>query len=134
MAIVAGTLGNYLVENMGLGRVAPFDAAIVALVAGGIIIMATWGENYGDQHSKGIAAQFSKGWNAIVTGGQVVAEGSKGQGAGCVVCVRAYQPICWFAHCAATDTFVCAFLYALNVKHARLSLSAVVDMHACAPC
>lgn len=42
MAIVAGLVGNYLVEDMGLGRVAPFDAAIVVLMAGGAMIMVSW--------------------------------------------------------------------------------------------
>ncbi len=41
MAIVAGLVGNYLVEDMGLGRVAPFDAAIVVLMAGGAMIMVS---------------------------------------------------------------------------------------------
>jgi Sugar-tranasporters, 12 TM len=35
MAIAAGFIGDGLVERAGLGRVAPFDAAIVAMLAGG---------------------------------------------------------------------------------------------------
>jgi hypothetical protein len=45
MAIVSALVGNVLVEDMGLGRVAPFDAAIVVLTAGAAVIAvrAAWG-------------------------------------------------------------------------------------------
>jgi MFS transporter, MFS domain-containing protein family, molybdate-anion transporter len=71
MAIVAGFAGNFLVENLGLGRVAPFDAAIVAMLIGGAIMARTWTENYGDRTSKGIGEQFEKAWAAIV-GGEIL--------------------------------------------------------------
>jgi fucose permease len=45
--------------------VAPFDAAIVFMVLGGLVMMATWPENYGDKGSKGLGQQFEKAWNAI---------------------------------------------------------------------
>lgn len=67
MAIFAGFFGDFLVEKMQLGRVAPFDAAIVFMVAGGAVMIATWGENYGDKGSKNIGQQFSRAWNAIVS-------------------------------------------------------------------
>jgi hypothetical protein len=72
MAILAGFFGDFLVEKMQLGRVAPFDAAIVFMMIGAAIMMATWGENYGDKGSKNIGQQFSRAWNAIVSGGWVV--------------------------------------------------------------
>ena len=58
-AIVAGFLGNYLVDGLGLGRVAPFDAASVFMVIGGGVIMSTWTENYG-----GRLAGWLAGWLA----------------------------------------------------------------------
>eukprot|EP00879_Flechtneria_rotunda_P008042 GHRR01008424.1.p1 GENE.GHRR01008424.1~~GHRR01008424.1.p1 ORF type:complete len:429 (+),score=91.74 GHRR01008424.1:173-1459(+) len=65
MAILAGFLGDFLVEKMQLGRVAPFDAAIVFMLAGGLVMLATWPDNYGDKASKGLAQQFEKAWHAI---------------------------------------------------------------------
>ena len=68
MAIFAGFLGNFLVDDLGLGRVAPFDAAIVAMLAGGVLMAATWPENHGDQAGRGVRQQFGKAWAAISTG------------------------------------------------------------------
>ena len=68
MAILAGFIGDGLVEKLGLGRVAPFDAAIVFMLIGGAIMMATWPENYGDSGSKNLTQQFEKAWHAITTG------------------------------------------------------------------
>lgn len=68
MAILAGFFGDFLVEKMQLGRVAPFDAAIVFMLIGGAVMVATWSENYGDKASKSIGQQFSKAWHAIATG------------------------------------------------------------------
>ncbi|KAF8066289.1 mfsd5 [Scenedesmus sp. PABB004] len=65
MAIAAGFFGDALVEKLGLGRVAPFDAAIVFMLAGGAVMLATWPENYGDKGSKNIAVQFERAWEAI---------------------------------------------------------------------
>lgn len=67
-AIVAGFLGNYLVDSLGLGRVAPFDAASVFMIIGGGVIMATWTENYGDVHQNNISDQFTKAARAIMQG------------------------------------------------------------------
>eukprot|EP00775_Hariotina_reticulata_P009733 gene9733-9891_t len=66
MAIAAGLVGNVLVEDLGLGPVAPFDAAIVVLVLGGIAIQLTWEENYGDKGStRPLAAQFKQALQII---------------------------------------------------------------------
>lgn len=66
MAVFSGLLGKFLVENLALGPVAPFDAAIVFMVIGGVLIAALWPENYGDQNSRhGTLSQFSKAWAAI---------------------------------------------------------------------
>jgi hypothetical protein len=68
MAILAGFIGDFLVERMDLGRVAPFDAAIVFMLIGGAVMIATWPENYGDSGSKNLGQQFEKAWHAITTG------------------------------------------------------------------
>jgi drug/metabolite transporter (DMT)-like permease len=52
VAILSGLLANYLVRNLDLGPVAPFDAAIVLLAIGGVLIFATWPENHGNESSK----------------------------------------------------------------------------------
>ena len=46
-SIVAGVLANAMVEVGGI--VAPFDASIFILVIASVIMMSTWGENYGGQ-------------------------------------------------------------------------------------
>ena len=45
VSIVSGLLANYLVTDMSLGPVAPFDAAAVFLAIGGVVIFFTWSEN-----------------------------------------------------------------------------------------
>jgi hypothetical protein len=56
MAIASGLLGNALVEGLGLGPAAPFDAAIAVLLLGGAAIQLTWRENYGHQQAHGAPA------------------------------------------------------------------------------
>ncbi|KAF6153694.1 hypothetical protein GIB67_000927 [Kingdonia uniflora] len=59
IAIVAGLFGNLLAGTLGLGAVAPFDAAACVLAIGMAIILSSWSENYGDSsESKGLFAQF----------------------------------------------------------------------------
>ena len=48
VSIVSGLLANYLVTDMRLGPVAPFDAAALFLAIGGVVILFTWTENKGD--------------------------------------------------------------------------------------
>jgi hypothetical protein len=86
MAIASGLIGNVLVEDLKLGPVAPFDAAIVVLLAGGVAIQLTWAENYG---SKGtimtemLGGQFSQALQTIRSGAwlaeMAVAAGQKVQ-------------------------------------------------------
>ena len=65
----AGLLANFLVENMNLGPVAPFDAAGVVLLLGGAIILASWGENKGSEKANTtIVGQFKDAFNAIIKG------------------------------------------------------------------
>ncbi len=44
VAILSGLLANFLVDNMKLGPVAPFDASATVLLFGGAIILSSWGE------------------------------------------------------------------------------------------
>lgn len=67
MAILAGLLGHTLVETLGLGPVAPFDAASVVMVLGGAIVLFTWPENYGDSSNKrSLMEQLGSGAKAII--------------------------------------------------------------------
>ncbi|KXZ47291.1 hypothetical protein GPECTOR_36g18 [Gonium pectorale] len=66
MAIVSGLAGNVLVEDLRLGPVAPFDAAIVVMLVGGALVATTWPENYGDAAShRSLVGQLAQGWAAI---------------------------------------------------------------------
>ncbi|KAF4349658.1 hypothetical protein F8388_019618 [Cannabis sativa] len=59
VAIVAGLLGNLLVDSLSLGPVAPFDAASCFLAIGMAVILSSWSENYGDpSESKDLLTQF----------------------------------------------------------------------------
>jgi hypothetical protein len=65
----AGLLANFLVEDLKLGPVAPFDAAGVVLLLGGAIIIASWGENKGStKGNAGLVAQFHEAFQAIIQG------------------------------------------------------------------
>ncbi|XP_065858494.1 uncharacterized protein [Euphorbia lathyris] len=59
VAIMSGLFGNFLVDNLGLGPVAPFDAAACFLAIGMAIIMSSWTENFGDpSENKDLLTQF----------------------------------------------------------------------------
>ena len=58
VAIVSGLLAHTLVEGLGLGPVAPFDAAHAVLLLGGVLVAATWTENYGKGGGEGRAASL----------------------------------------------------------------------------
>ncbi|KAI8466633.1 MAG: hypothetical protein J3K34DRAFT_387375 [Monoraphidium minutum] len=69
MAIASGLVGSWLVQGLSLGPVAPFDAAIVAMLAGGVIVATTWEENRGASGGEGggsLARQFYSASLAIV--------------------------------------------------------------------
>lgn len=69
IAIVSGLLAHGLVESAGMGPTAPFDAAIVVLLIGGVIIVISWSENYGDNSEKAtLTDTFRKAGNAIFGG------------------------------------------------------------------
>ncbi|XP_021757739.1 molybdate-anion transporter-like [Chenopodium quinoa] len=68
VAILAGLLGNLLVDTLGLGAVAPFDAASCFLIIGMVIIITSWGENFGDSsESKDLLTQFKGAAVAIAS-------------------------------------------------------------------
>ena len=63
-AIVSGFLAHTLVEALGLGPVAPFDAAHAVLLLGGALVALTWTENYG-QDRRGKASLWGQIWAAL---------------------------------------------------------------------
>ena len=66
VSIVSGLVANYLVTDMSLGPVAPFDAATCFLSIGGTIIFLTWSENTGDVvENANLQQSFSTAYNAI---------------------------------------------------------------------
>lgn len=69
IAIVAGLLAHSLVETLGMGPVAPFDAAALVMVVGGVIVAFTWGENFGNtSEKKTFLEQLRNGARAIASG------------------------------------------------------------------
>ncbi|XP_057519179.1 uncharacterized protein LOC130799906 [Amaranthus tricolor] len=68
VAILSGLLGNLLVDTFGFGAVAPFDAASCFLAIGMVIILTSWGENFGDaSDNKDLLTQFSTAAVAIAS-------------------------------------------------------------------
>lgn len=68
VAILSGLIANTLVKNLGLGPVAPFDAAATLLAVGMAIIIATWPENYGDaSEGRTLMQQFQLAGSAIAS-------------------------------------------------------------------
>ncbi|KAK6947976.1 Molybdate-anion transporter [Dillenia turbinata] len=64
VAILSGLLGNLLVDTLGFGPVAPFDAAACFLAIGMAVIISSWSENYGDpSENRNLLTQF---WVAAV--------------------------------------------------------------------
>ena len=71
MAILSGFLAHTLVEGLSLGPVAPFDAAHAVLLLGGILVLATWTENFGDEtreQNPSLMAQIGTALRAIRKG------------------------------------------------------------------
>ena len=77
MAIASGLVGSWLVQGLGLGPVAPFDAAIVVMLAGGAVVAGTWEENRGANGGEGLLRQFA-------AAGATIARGERGARVGCV--------------------------------------------------
>ncbi|XP_024971964.1 molybdate-anion transporter [Cynara cardunculus var. scolymus] len=68
VAIISGLFGNFLVDAVSLGPVAPFDAAACILAIGMAIILSSWGENYGDpSENKDLLSQFKGAAVAIAS-------------------------------------------------------------------
>ncbi|KAF7131992.1 hypothetical protein RHSIM_Rhsim09G0207600 [Rhododendron simsii] len=68
VAIVAGLFGNFLVDSLNLGPVAPFDAAACFLAIGMAVILSSWTENYGDpSENKDLLTQFKGAAVAIAS-------------------------------------------------------------------
>ncbi len=74
MAILSGFLAHTLVEGLSLGPVAPFDAAHAVLLLGGIVVLATWTENFGDESKEqnpSLICQISAALSAIRRGAEI---------------------------------------------------------------
>lgn len=73
VAIVSGLVANALVVSLALGPVAPFDAAAVFLSIGMMIIIVSWGENYGDKNPSqaGMMDKFRQAGNEIISNRKV---------------------------------------------------------------
>lgn len=70
VAIVAGIIASGLAANFG--PVAPFDASLVLLVAGGFAIAFTWKENYGDNRSDArVCNNFRAAWSVLASNEKV---------------------------------------------------------------
>ncbi|CAM8924947.1 unnamed protein product [Rhodiola kirilowii] len=68
IAIIAGLFGNFLVDTLALGPVAPFDAALCILAVGMAVILSSWSENYGDpSDNKDLLTQFKGAAVAIAS-------------------------------------------------------------------
>uniref|UniRef100_A0A2N9FZ88 Major facilitator superfamily (MFS) profile domain-containing protein n=1 Tax=Fagus sylvatica TaxID=28930 RepID=A0A2N9FZ88_FAGSY len=68
VAIISGLFGNVLVDTLGFGPVAPFDAAACFLAIGMAIIISSWSENYGDpSENKDLLTQFKGAAVAIAS-------------------------------------------------------------------
>ena len=80
MAILSGFLAHTLVEGLNLGPVAPFDAAHVVLLLGGVVVLATWTENFGDEareQNSSLATQIGTALQAIRRGEQLSLHGPR---------------------------------------------------------
>ena len=53
-------------QTLSLGPVAPFDAAAVVMLAGGVVVAFSWSENYGDSSDRrSFGEQLRNGAHAI---------------------------------------------------------------------
>ncbi len=71
MAIVAGLFAQMLVGQFDLGPVAPFDAAALVMLIGGLLVLFTWSENFGESSAKEASSlkdQATKAARAIIAG------------------------------------------------------------------
>ncbi|CAL5220451.1 g2470 [Coccomyxa viridis] len=66
VAIVAGLVAHTLVETLGLGPVIPFDTAALVMICGGVLVLFTWTENFGNSSEKrNFLDQLKNGAHAI---------------------------------------------------------------------
>ena len=64
--IITGICHAGGLQTLSLGPVAPFDAAAVVMLAGGVVVAFSWSENYGDSSDrKSFCEQLRNGAHAI---------------------------------------------------------------------
>ena len=95
VAIVSGLVAHTLVEALGLGAVAPFDAAHAVLLLGGVVVLATWTENYGEEEGSGRVPSL---WGQIWAAVRAIQQGTSPAPAwlhlcGKQSCKEGYQPL-----------------------------------------
>lgn len=66
LAILAGVIANFTAEGLGYGPVAPFVVATVPLILGGLLILKTWPENYG-QRTHNLSTSCIEGFKVILS-------------------------------------------------------------------
>ena len=66
LAILAGVIANFTAEGLGYGPVAPFVVATVPLLLGGLLILKTWPENYG-QRTHNLSTSCIEGFKVILS-------------------------------------------------------------------
>ena len=65
LAILAGIISNFAAEALGYGPVAPFVVATLPLMIGGLLILKTWPENFG-QRTHDLSKSCVDGFRAIL--------------------------------------------------------------------
>lgn len=69
VAICAGQVAGWFAVRFG--KVVPFDVAIGVLIMLGVIILATWCENYGDAEQS-VHGSFSRAWKSMLADERIV--------------------------------------------------------------
>lgn len=101
MAILSGLAAHTLVEALALGPIAPFDAAHAVLLVGGVVILTTWTENYGDESGERKVSFWGQIWAALraIRKGRHLMQSP--QGSPCVASDMCLQSTLWQTLCLA---------------------------------
>ena len=86
---------QFLVDTLALGPVAPFDAAAVVMVIGGVVVLLTWPENFGDASNRHTLGEQLRNAAMAIYSGATLALGYQSQAAalcGCAISVVQPSP------------------------------------------
>ena len=64
---------QFLVDTLALGPVAPFDAAALVMVVGGVVVLLTWPENFGDASNRHTLGEQLRNAAMAIYSGQALA-------------------------------------------------------------